>query len=221
MTTTRAVGQTISGLLEQMLNGGVALEVNALAITPTRVSWQSAHSIVPFLASRHHATVGQYVTWLNGRHFSVVMNDGGLLQITYDVAGGVVSGHRLAYVPCPFLIDQTLLDEGLALDAVVELYRDSPDEPVLLQSPIRFDYDPRGAKPGHAAAHMTINSADCRIACVAPMHVLRFADFILRHFYPTDHERNAHIFSDAASRHLAKGSLLNEEEVTPHLMWRH
>ncbi|WP_443054843.1 DUF2290 domain-containing protein [Streptomyces sp. NBC_00258] len=60
---------------------------------------------------------------------------------------------------------------------VVDLYAADTPTNMVLHSAIRFDYDPASASPGHPAAHLTINSAHCRIACAAPMHVGRFADF--------------------------------------------
>jgi hypothetical protein len=97
-----------------------------------------------------------------------------------DLVGSDIVAHRLAYIPCPFIVDTEFLEEGDPIDEVVGMYVELSD--VALRSPIRFDYDLLAAKENHPTAHLTLNSADCRIACVAPMHVLRFVDFTFRHF---------------------------------------
>ena len=101
----------------------------------------------------------------------------------------------------------------------MELYALDMPTNLLMRTPVRFDFDPTNARSGHPAAHLTINSAHCRIACVAPMHVHRFLDFVFRHFYPK--ERSVHrSFFDAASRlHIGKSVILEEDRRTPHLMW--
>src|SRR5690606_23090790 len=107
-----------------------------------------------------------------------------------------IVGHRLAYVPCPFRIDQELLLEGIPVADVIEEYIDTKEEiqKISLKSAVRFDFDPFSAKPGHTAAHMTVNSSDCRIACVAPLHALRFVDFVFRIFYSGLHHAHRDFF---------------------------
>ncbi|MFE7706441.1 DUF2290 domain-containing protein [Streptomyces sp. NPDC057486] len=55
---------------------------------------------------------------------------------------------------------------------------------MVLHSAIRFDFNPGSAATGHPAARMTVNSAGCRIACAAPMHIGRFTDFIFPALLP-------------------------------------
>ena len=129
----------------------------------------------------------------------VVLN-GSLLQIADDVVGGQIVGHRLAYVPCPYDLDLELLDEGHGLADVCDLYRGGD---AVLRSPIRFDYDPASASLHHPAAHMTLNTTDCRIACVAPLRALRFLDFVFRSFYVKLWKAHATFFEAAAWRHAA------------------
>lgn len=218
VTTTRALHQGLEALLTALLDSGLALEINGLAVEPSRVTWQPRRSAVPFLGNRQHATVEQYLLWLANGEFCAVLVDGSLLQLTYDVDAGQVSGHRLAYIPCPYELDQDLLDEGFSIEELVRFYEASPTDAVALRSPVRFDYDPAAAKPGHPASHLTINSAACRIACVAPIHMGRFVDFIFRHFYPEQHRDHPELFAEALS-HVGSAVIADDDRATPHIAW--
>lgn len=92
---------------------------------------------------------------------------------------------------------------------------------MILHSAIRFDFDfdPGSAAPGHPAAHLTINSADCRIACAAPMHIGRFTDFIFRNFYPDLWKAHLPFFGSSATREAGPRTLTPEERNIPHLYW--
>src|SRR5206468_2025512 len=117
------------------------------------------------------------------------------------------------------LVDRKLLQEEPMLD-VVELYLDADVTASLaLRSPVRFDFDAAAAGPHHAAAHLTINSADCRIACVAPLHPYRFLDFVFRHFYPLHWFAQASWFADAGRRALGEKVISEEHAAGVHLAW--
>jgi hypothetical protein len=99
------------------------------------------------------------------------------------------------------------------------VYSDSQLQNMALRSPVRFDYDPSAAAPGHPPAHMTINAADCRIACVSPMHVLRFVDFVFRNFYRALHTAHRDFFAKASTRHVGQRVLNDDEALGMHVMW--
>jgi hypothetical protein len=192
----------------------------AVAQDATRVTWH-AHAQVPLLVQRNYATVDQYIHWVASGHYSGALPDGSLLQITYDVHGGEITGHRLAYVPCPVIVDERLLRDGEPIADVVEVYLDEQASSVVaLRSPIRFEFDPVSARPGHPASHLTINGADCRIACVAPMHPYRFIDFVYRHFYPELRAAQMEWFGEAERRMLGSRMLTEDDRAIPHVVWR-
>jgi hypothetical protein len=124
----------------------------------------------------------------------------------------------VAWVPCPFELDPILLEEESPLD-VVDLYLDEPPQNVRLKTPIRFDYDIERAEPGHPAAHMSINASDCRIACMAPLRLGHFIDFVFRNFYPDVWGTHRYL------RRLSKKTwwsrtLTDEERTLPHIGWQ-
>ena len=90
---------------------------------------------------------------------------------------------------------------------------------VLLRSPLRFDYDQSAAREGHPAAHFSVNSPECRIACVAPVHPYRFIDFVFRHFYPILRGAHDGWFEPAGRRHIGEAVISDRDRDGLHLTW--
>jgi hypothetical protein len=197
----------------------LVLYSNTVACDDTSISWHGLPT-VPFLVEYGHATSDQYLRWVSGQHYSAVLPDGSLLQMSYRMMGGQVTYHRLAYVPCPVIVDEDYLREGESIADVVDSYLEADALTVVLRSPVRFDFDPNSARDGHPAAHMTINGPDCRIACVAPLHPYRFIDFVFRHFYPVLYASEPGWFAAAARQHLGERVLALEDASAVHFAWR-
>jgi Uncharacterized conserved protein (DUF2290) len=172
VTTNRSVRDDVMNVLDYLTDAALALYANEVSTEGTRVSW-FAHDPE---AARHAGPVPRMGS-------AGGLLDWSLLRITYDIHGGQVTGHRLAYIPCPYILDATFLEQGEPIADLVEMYREAKTDNIALRSPIRFDYDPRSAKAGHPAAHMTINSTDCRIA-VWPHASHRFVDFVFPPLLP-------------------------------------
>ncbi|WP_030978940.1 DUF2290 domain-containing protein [Streptomyces sp. NRRL S-1824] len=218
MTTTRTVAEGIRNVLDYLLNADIAAYISPVSEQGTRVSWHATDPGAPFLVGRGDPTLEDYQRWVRSGAYSAILFDGSLLQITYEVEEGEVSGHRLAYVPCPYRLDRDLVRQEPILD-VVDLHVAAEPTNMVLHSAIRFDFDPGAAAPGHPAAHLTINSADCRIACAAPMHIGRFTDFIFRHFYPDLWQAHLPFFSRSSTRDAGARTLTDDERNNPHLFW--
>ncbi len=226
-TSAKAVRDDIQNALDYLVDADLCLAVNPVDVLHRaaledgtqveRVRFVSYQRDEPFLLSHEHPDVEQYLTWIRSGAYSAVLFDASLIQMTYDIsAKGEVVGHRLAYMPCPYSVDPDLLARESLLDAL-ELYVGSAD--IVLRSQLRFDYDPFVARPGHPAAHFTFNSPECRVACVAPFHVLRFLDFVFRHSYPPQHRFHDTFFAPSAWRHLGKSVLVEPDRYSPHLVW--
>ena len=113
--------------------------------------------------------------------------DGSLLQLTFDLRGSGLVGHRIGYIPCLFLLDEegrALLRSEPILD-VIELFRGRGEKYLRLRTPIRFDFDPDAATERHPASHMTLNHPNCRIPVRGPLGLGHFIKFVFWHFYPT------------------------------------
>ncbi len=219
MTTTRAVADDLRNAIDYLVRAELVLYANEVSRTPTRVSWHGYDDLFSVRISAPHATVREYLEWVSAGAYSAVLPDASLLQLTYDVADGQIVGHRLAYVPCPYVIDEGLLQAGEPIADVVEIYAETGESQVALRSPVRFDYDAGAARGGHPAAHLTVNSSDCRIACVAPMHAHQFIAFVFGHFYPQLRSLHDHFFSECSRRHIGRRVITDAEREEPHMMW--
>jgi hypothetical protein len=216
MVTPRSVRDEIANILDFLVSAEIAVYANTVSMLDGRVSFHQHNREAAFLLDHGDPTLHQYLAWVEAGAYSAVLYDGSLLQMTYTVKDGRIVGHRLAYVPCPYDVDLDLIRGGEPIADVVRLYSDQSQ---ILRSPIRFDFDPDSAKLGHPSAHFTINNINCRIACIAPMHSLRFVDFIFRNFYRELWMLHFTFFVDAPSRHLEHGILNPEELMSPHIMW--
>ena len=225
-TSSRAVRDDIQNALDYLQEADLCLAVNPVKVgsrSPledgTRVESVRFASYVrdeTFLISYGHPGIDQYLAWVRSGCYSAVLFDGSLIQLTYDISvKGEVVGHRLAYMPCPYDVDPELLAQESLLDAI-ELNEGAS---ILLRSQLRFDFDPRASAPGHPAAHFTFNNPQCRVACVAPVHVMRFLDFVFRHSYPTQRRFHESFFAPSSWLHLGAPVLAENERFSPHLAW--
>ncbi|MGY4895051.1 DUF2290 domain-containing protein [Micromonospora aurantiaca (nom. illeg.)] len=218
MTTTRAVRDEVNNLLDYLLGAEIAVFSNVVSIAGNRVSWHALNPTIPFLVNRGDPSLDDYKHWVGAGAYSALLFDASLLQITYDIEGGDIVGHRLAYVPCPYRLDPMMVKTDPILD-IIDLHVDADPTSMVLHSWVRFDFDPGAAGPSHPASHMTINGMDCRIACAAPLHVGRFVDFIFRHFYPEIWNSHLSYFTNGARREIGERTITEEDRSSPHLHW--
>lgn len=218
MVSTRSLHTDITNALDFLQDAELVVYATSVAMRHSRVTWHEMGQ-GGFDLERGHSTVRQYLDWVAAGHYSALLPDAALLQLTYEVIGSEVVAHRLAYVPCPVIIDEELLRLGEPVADVVEVTLASDPNAVALRSPVRFDFDPGSAAPGHPAAHFTINGDDCRIACVAAMHPYRFIDFVYRHFYPTLWRAQSTWFGAAVGRRLGERVITDADRMHPHMVW--
>lgn len=184
--TPDAVRRDIERLLNYLMEADLAYTVNPVGLSgpPGRqlITWQAKMHGAPLFTHGRHPTVTDYLTWVETGAFSALLMDGALLQITYAVAGGDVTYHRLVYVPAPVPVDDELLNSGDLIEYITQLPFRAAD--LYLRSPIRFDYDPPSATPMHPASHLTVNGVDCRVPCRTWLPLNTFVCFVFQHFYP-------------------------------------
>lgn len=179
----------IHNLLDLLLKSGVAVYINPVVAQQdkgglTRVTWANTRSIPGGLFRGDFATIDDYCGWLAAGAFSAILFDGAVLQFSYDFTSNYLTGHRLAYYPCPFDVEEELLRTEPVLD-VIELYRSHSASSIRLRSPLRFDYDPQSGSHDHPTAHLTLLSSHCRWPIVAPLSPGHFVRFLFKHFYPS------------------------------------
>jgi len=158
--------------------------VEQLSANRKSVMWVRTgdHSLV----AGNPARLEDYISLLSNREYSYLMNDGGVIQVSYIFDRDQIERHRLAYYPCPFPItrrDLSPYDNRGILDLINDQFMTEIEENLLLKSPIRFDYAPAAAADYHPASHITLNDPLCRIPARAPLNFDTFMKFILENFY--------------------------------------
>ncbi|WP_011117017.1 DUF2290 domain-containing protein [Corynebacterium glutamicum] len=217
MTTTRSLREDLVNAFDYLTVSELAIYSNQVSISGTKVSFHSLDTSIPFILERENHTIAQYKSWVNAGAYSVLLLDGSLLQITYEVGAGKIIGHRLAYIPCPYDIDRDLLVSGEPILDIIGLYSQTD---LVLRSPIRFDFDPQAASPEHPAVHFTINNSNCRIACAAAFHPLKFLDFVFRNFYPKYWKNHQSFFLQGAYRDIKHDLDVDFDKKIPHFSWK-
>ncbi|MFG2947569.1 DUF2290 domain-containing protein [Streptomyces adustus] len=76
---------------------------------------------LPFLTHRGDPDLQDYRRWAKVSAFSAYLFDRALLQLTYDVERGAMTGHRLAYIPAPYRMEPDLIRIE-PLPDVVDIY---------------------------------------------------------------------------------------------------
>jgi len=176
------------------------------------------------LMAGNPSRISDYLSIVETRDYSYLMNDGGVIQIAFVFDDGRIARHRLVHHPCPFPVDprETVRSGEVPVplaDFIIETFMDDPGEHLLQRSPVRFDYDPDRAADFHPASHLTINDSECRIPVRAPLRFDTFMKFVLDNFYS---ETRRH-------RRIQEALVLRQEEecLSEHdrrrvfLDWRH
>jgi len=209
----------IDNILDVLFKAGVLLLRNEVGVDKhdgvTRVSWRPRAKGELFRLPQDK--LDSFPLWLREQAYSGLLFDGSLIQLTWSIAAREIVGHRLAYIPCPLLLDQELLQTEPVLD-VWELARDSREPDVVLRSSIRFDFDPRAATPEHPSSHCTINTSDCRIPVASPVGPNEFFRFLFRNFYPSVWNDVGYLRSLQPSFDWER-TLLDVEYQEMHLRW--
>lgn len=211
--TSRSVRDEVQNYLDYLLAAGIALLIEPVVVHNGGVSYPNRGTF-----DVHRSGLGwrSYEAWVSRREYSAILFDGSLLQISYGVEHGGISNHRLAYVPCPFRLDEELLRTEGIID-LLELA--NPRDDLLLRAPVRFDFDPKAARAGHPAVHLTFNSDDCRLACIAPVRLAQFSEMVFGSFYASLWRRDEYLRSLPRSS-WGGYALTDDEAAGLHLAWR-
>lgn len=219
MRTPNELRGEIERLLKLLLEAEIALYINPTIENKgpqgfTRITWPQSIHFLSEIFREDFTSIDDYCKWLEAKAFSMILYDGSFIQITYDFLGNDLVSHRLAYYPCPFDLDQDLLNESPILD-IISLYRGKDNSIVKLRSPIRFDYDLKAQSLDHPAVHMTFIFPHCRWAVVAPISPGHFIRFVFKNFYP--HLWNIHEFVRKWPQRLFDRKITIDEEELLHI----
>lgn len=185
-----ALGRRITEFCYKLLEKEYALDAQAHVvrkITDTRMSlmWARSDNNASLIIDSPFRIMS-YISLLERKEYSLLMQDGAFVQISYIFERGKIIRHRLVYYPCPFFIDMQLASDpqvGL-VDLLRDVYLEDLEANVALRSPVRFDLAPEAASDYHPASHMSFNEQTCRVPVRAPLRFDCFMKFIFENFYP-------------------------------------
>src|SRR4051794_6112027 len=134
MTTPNALCRTVKQLLDDLLDHDLVAFVNPTAVVgDDTVTWRSPTPLERFVDFADYPTVRTYRRWAEAGEYSALLPDGSLLQLRYRVVGGQVTAHRLAYVPCPYRVDEDLLATE-PLSDVLDVHAAEPHDDITMQT---------------------------------------------------------------------------------------
>ena len=177
----------IRNLVDLLLRNDAAITGNPVTEmrigSRTRITWLRSSASVGPACDNDFGSIDEYCVALQQRAYNVMLCDGSLLQLSFDLRGHDLVGHRLCWLPCPYRLEQEELREFDPLDIML-MYENSGRKYLRLRSPLRFDYDPESVRINHPSVHLHVNSDECRCAVVAPISLGHFIRFVFQHFYP-------------------------------------
>lgn len=195
--TPNDVRSEITRLAAELLRVGLAISINTPVISregpAVRVTWPNWHKEPALFSSTPSFSLLEYRRFLVGNHFICLMQDGGMIQISFDFQNARLVGHRMCCYPCPLLLprdftvsdtdelDLLLLEELQGQMDAIERRADPAEVRLRLRSPVRFDYvRDSGAHPD---SHLHISGPDVRVPVISPLSIGHFVQFVIRHFY--------------------------------------
>jgi hypothetical protein len=206
MTTLNKSKSMIANIGSRLLKTGLAIGVNLPVPFKvgdrTRLSWPQARLDSGLFSLQPYASISEYRAFLTGNHFTFLLNEGSLLQVSFDFRHDKMLAHRYCFYPCPLMlapqpyvnIDE--LSDLLELELIrqIEALKPNPDADdevsngtsglLRLRSPIRFDFESENRPAHEPESHLHISSSSARVPVHAPISLAHFIRFVLRHFYP-------------------------------------
>ena len=171
MTPSGATSQ-INRLLIPLIESGLAIDQTSafrrtLGDGVVEVTFPNADELRLALGFRSYPQI--YETLAGARAYTVLLDDGALVQMQYRFGTKGLLHHRLALLGAP----------------TGEVGTTGGSATVL-----RFDFDVQehpGGRVVHPKSHLTIGLCEhCRIPVSSPLTPAQFLRFILRNFYPPD-----------------------------------
>lgn len=198
-----------AGLLYDWNNSAVVRISNR----QNRITWASS-GVRPEISSVAISNVGEYLLFLDGRHYQFLLNDGSLIQLSYDFdRGGHIKNSRLVWYPCP--VQFTI--EELEYESIRELVVTAPTETIVCMAPIRLAFSPEQISHNHSSTHIHLGMEKFRLPVHRAMEPSRFIRFIIRTIYPRIWD--AYPVFKKCEDWLAQDVLDNDDRLYGYLGW--
>lgn len=160
-------------------------------------------------------SVNFYLEVIKQSKFSWMLFDASLIQIWYRRRADSVVAHRFCYLPAPFDVDLRAENGVSNLGEIIE--GGSAIDPLnqMRKTILRFECDFESQTEFHPAAHLHLNSSECRIPMRAALNVKDFMYFLMRFFYAQQFD-----VSSMQPNFTGPSTLSQDEERSFHINWR-
>lgn len=186
-----AFARSLDEFCAECLQQGIALNLSSHVTRPlgaNRFSVKWAPTQEREFRRTPDLDLQEYLECLRTSDFSLLLNDGGLLQVSANFQGNEITESRFYYIPCPVRFDRTELEVGGELypleDFIDELSTNELKERLCIRAPFRFELDPANEDEGHPKNHVHIGPSSSRIPVALSMCWNSFSRFIFKNFYP-------------------------------------
>jgi len=165
-------------------------------------------------------TLAQYRSTLIDGSYNAILRDGSILKVSYKFSRNQLIKHSLWYWPCPLVIPASDMRDEVTLDAI-DLYSTQWTDYVRFRTPLRFDFAPKEATPGHPASHIHMQVSECRIPVERPLGFASFVRFIFRNFHSQDWASAGMWDSLTDNLDAEKDTCLHDDDLfIQHLAWK-
>jgi hypothetical protein len=231
MTLNEARSQ-VAKLNAIFLEKELAVAVNPAVAFPagdrTRVSWPQAKDAQGMFVELTYASISEYRSFFRGTHYTCLLKDGALVQISFDFKNADMVAHRFCFYPCPLflpdnidaidwdiwndLLEEALFAEAQALEPSGLGGGSIPTASAIrLRSPIRFDYESEEQTASESPSHVHLSDDVARIPVQSALSLSQFVHFVVLNFYPS----YAEVLDDFAITHFDR-CIRQEEEYLLH-----
>lgn len=198
----------VARLNSELLRSGLAIATNPLIPVRmgdrVRLTWPQAKNGHGVFADQRFATLAEYRTFASEGHYTCLLNEGSLIQISFDFKNNEMVANRLCFYPCPLQLSENdyphdfdmwndLLESELTGQiATLEPDSEAAEEAGLLpragllrlRSPLRFDFESDDRGSAEPASHVHINESGARIPVHAALSLGEFIAFVISHYFP-------------------------------------
>ena len=160
-----------------------------------------------------------YYSMLENRDYSILLKDGGIIQVSLDYLGSDLVGHRYVYVPCPIYFDET--DLGLVdaevpfMELIDELWHKELVSRFRIRPSFRFEYDPNSTQDDHPFSHVHLGKSSSRIPVSRPIRVEQFFRFVFKNFYASEFKHHSKLYE--LSSQVLPETITEEEKSELHM----
>ena len=191
MNKELAIKNNITNTLKLLKEKGLLITYNNVVsnnnVNGTLLTWPN-HKSNRLNCGKKFLSLEQYFYFLENRAYTCLLKDYSIIRACYTIKKGKVLESNLLWWPSPIPnIEKILItDDNICnyRDLVNQQLSDIGNLPIVMRTPIRFDYDSKVSNENHPYSHVHFNNSECRLCVNKIIDFNEFISFIYKNFYP-------------------------------------